>query len=348
MKNLLTSSFDYNLPAELIAQTPLEQRDRCRLMHFSKKSGKIEHLMFREIKKILRDGDRLVLNDTKVIPARIFGKKETGARIEFLFLEKIDDLCWKAMVKPAKRLHEGTCVRVNGLENVILCIDKVLPDGERIVRLQKNKENMNLGQLLNQYGHLPLPPYIERPESEIDREAYQTVYSKKQGAVAAPTAGLHFTDALLEELACSGIDISCLTLHVGAGTFRPVKVSDPRNHEMHEETYELTSQTVKEIEETRKNGGRIIAVGTTVVRVLEHCSLSGKLVPSCGKTKLMIFPSFKFRTVGGLITNFHLPMSTLLMLVCAFGGTNKVLAAYCEAVQKKYRFFSYGDAMLII
>lgn len=348
MTALSTSNFCYDLPAELIAQMPLKQRDNCRLLHLCKKSGSVEHLKFMDIKRLLRCGDRLILNDTKVIPARIFGKKETGAQIEFLFLEKIDELCWKAMAKPAKRLHEGARVRVTGLENTFLTIDKVLSNGERTIRLEENDEGLNLEQLLNRYGHLPLPPYIDRPDSEIDKEAYQTVYSKKPGAVAAPTAGLHFTDALLGELENSGIDISYLTLHVGAGTFRPVKVSDPRKHEMHEEIYELTPQTVREIEETRKNGGRVIAVGTTVVRVLEHCSSDGKLASSCGKTKLMILPPFKFKTVDGLITNFHLPLSTLLMLVCAFGGTSKVLKAYSEAVLKKYRFFSYGDAMCII
>ncbi|NLW31578.1 MAG: tRNA preQ1(34) S-adenosylmethionine ribosyltransferase-isomerase QueA [Fibrobacter sp.] len=348
MTVLNTSEFYYDLPSELIAQMPLKQRDKCRLLHLCRKSGSVEHLKFMDIKRLVRCGDRLVLNDTKVIPARLFGKKETGAQIEFLFLEKIDELCWKAMAKPAKRLHEGVRVKVNGVENTFLNIDKVLPDGERVIRLEENDEGFDMEQLLNRYGHLPLPPYIDRADCEIDKEAYQTVYSKKPGAVAAPTAGLHFTDELLGELVNSGIDISYLTLHVGAGTFRPVKVSDPRRHEMHEEIYELTPQTVREIEETRKNGGRVIAVGTTVVRVLEHCSSDGKLTSSCGKTKLMILPPFNFKTVDGLITNFHLPLSTLLMLVCAFGGTSNVLKAYSDAVLEKYRFFSYGDAMFII
>lgn len=347
MTDLRTTDFNYELPVELIAQEPLAQRDMCRLLHLGKNDGSVEHLLFRDIKNLLHKGDRLVLNDTKVIPARIFGEKETGAKVEFLFLEKVDELSWKAMVKPAKRLHEETRVKITGLDNTFFCIEKVLTDGERIVRLEDNGSGLTLEQLLDTYGHLPLPPYIERADCEQDRDAYQTVYSKKPGAVAAPTAGLHFTDTLMDELRNLGVDISYLTLHVGAGTFRPVKVSDPRKHEMHEERYTLTSDTVHEIEQTKRNGGRIVAVGTTVVRVLEHCSLSGKLEPSCGKTRLMIFPPYNFITVDALITNFHLPLSTLLMLVSAFGGRDHILAAYSEAVKEKYRFFSYGDAMFI-
>lgn len=340
--------FDYQLPPALIAQTPLEKRDACKLLHVNRDNGQIKDCQFTDILKYLKKGDRLIFNDTKVIPARIYGKKSNGVRIEFLFIEKIDELTWVSLVGPARRLPVGQAVEIENCPGVFLRVEDALSNGDRIVRLISDRLQ-SVEELLEQYGHLPLPHYIERSDNELDREKYQTVYAANSGAVAAPTAGLHFTDELIAQLGNAGIDISFLTLHVGIGTFRPVKESDPRKHPMHEERFILSQKTVNEIECTRKNGGRIIAVGTTVVRVLEHCALhNGILEAKSGKTRLLILPPYDFKVVDGLITNFHLPKSTLLMLVCALGGTEKVLKAYKAAVSMDYRFYSYGDAMLIL
>ncbi len=344
---LHTDQFDYDLPSELIAQFPMSKRDECRLLHIKKKCDKIDHCNFKDITSLLKKGDRLVFNDTRVIPARIYGHKENGLIIELLFVEKIDQLNWIALVGPARRLPIGSKVQVENCPSCFLKIMQVLPNGDRVVQLVGNGAE-SIGELLEKYGHLPLPHYIERNDNQGDRESYQTVYARKKGAVAAPTAGLHFTDELFKKLTLAGIDISFLTLHVGVGTFRPVKETDPRKHFMHEERYELSSETVEQITTTRKNGGRVIAVGTTVVRVLEHCAVNGTLQPGTGKTRLMILPPHDFKTIDGLITNFHLPKSTLLMLVCAFGGQKKTMDAYKVAVKDCYRFYSYGDAMLIL
>lgn len=345
---LRLEQFDYDLPQELIAQVPCEPRDRCKLIYVEKNTSNFSHCAFTDLVSLLRKGDRLVFNNTKVLPARIYGVKDNGITIEFLFTEKIDDFTWVALVGPARRLKIGASVAVKNCDGFRLQIVDVLPNGDRVVKLLGDGSR-TLEAIMEQVGHLPLPHYIERDDEQMDREAYQTVFAQKKGAVASPTAGLHFTDELIAKLTNSGVDTSFLTLHVGIGTFRPVKESDPSKHPMHEEYYELSQQTVEEINSTKRNGGRIIAVGTTVVRVLEHCSIeSGMLTPSTGKTKLMILPPFEFKTVDGLITNFHLPKSTLLMLVCAFAGIPTILAAYNEAIQKRYRFFSYGDAMLIM
>lgn len=345
--SLHTDQFDYDLPSGLIAQVPLSKRDECRLLYINKKCEKIDHRYFRDIISLLKKGDRLVFNDTRVIPARIFGRKENGLLIEFLFVEKIDQLNWIALVGPARRLRIGSMVQVENCPRCFLKIMQILPNGDRVVQLVGDGV-VSIEQLLENYGHLPLPHYIERNENHGDRESYQTVYARKKGAVAAPTAGLHFTDELFGKLSLAGIDISFLTLHVGVGTFRPVKEADPRKHLMHEERYELSAQTVEQIKTTRERGGRIIAVGTTVVRVLEHCALNGTLRSGVGKTRLMILPPYDFKIIDGLITNFHLPKSTLLMLVCAFGGQGKIMDAYRMAVEDGYRFYSYGDAMLIL
>lgn len=345
-----TDDYDYNLPEELIAQHPLAERDTCRLLAVKKSAGSIEHLNFTDIIKLLKQGDRLVFNNTRVIPARLYGVKENGVSIEFLFTEKIDRLSWKVIAKPAKRLKTGVIVNVSNSPGDKLRVVGVNDDGSRIVQLESPDTQCDLETVLEKYGHFPLPPYIERADTPEDRENYQTVFATRKGAIAAPTAGLHFTDSLIDNLKKAGVDTSFVTLHVGIGTFRPVQVSDPRNHPIHEEYYELSAGAASEIIETRKRGGRIIAVGTTVVRVLEHCAIinDGNLVASSGTTRLMVLPPYEFKIVDGLITNFHLPKSTLLMLVSAFATRDLVLKAYNEAINLKYRFFSYGDAMIII
>lgn len=344
-----TSDFDYNLPENLIAQKPLEHRDQCRLLHVDKNHSAVFHRTFTDLTGILKKGDRLVLNNTRVIPARLFCRKPNDLRIELLFTEKVNEITWKALMKPARRVRRGMVINIEGCSNARIRLEDVLDNGDRVVSLVSDIPGLTLQEILEKYGHMPLPPYIQREDRIEDREEYQTVFARNSGAVAAPTAGLHFTNDLLEKTKKMGVEISYLTLHVGVGTFRPVKELDPSKHPMHEEYYELPEKTASEINETRKSGGKIIAVGTTVVRVLEHCALSCEtLARSQGKTKLLIIPPYQFKVVDGLITNFHLPKSTLLMLVCAFGGTDLVLKAYNEAVIEKYRFFSYGDAMLLL
>lgn len=344
-----TVDFDYPLPEHLIASRPLEQRDLCRLLHLDRRSGAVSHHLFRDIAEFLKKGDRLVLNDTRVLPARLFCRKSNDLRIELLFSEPVEGNTWKVLMKPARRVKVGSQLEIEGCSDGVIRVDDVLADGDRVVTFISNDKNLTVQSMLEKFGHMPLPPYIRREDQEFDREAYQTVYGIKSGAVAAPTAGLHFTKELLSELSESGIDLSYVTLHAGIGTFRPVKEENPANHPMHEEYYELSQKTVEEILKTKENGGRIVAVGTTVVRVLEHCaSTYGQLRQSSGKTKLLILPSYRFKAIDGLITNFHLPKSTLLMLVCAFAGQKQVLDAYNQAVVKEYRFFSYGDAMLLL
>ncbi len=343
-----TDEFDYDLPQSLIAQEPLQPRDSCRLMYLHRSSGRIEHRTFRSLIEVLKPGDHLVFNNTKVIPARVLCRKATGAAVELFFLERIDSLLWTALVKPARRLPPGTIVWPEGFTEIELKIEEVCEDGyERKVRLVKGGESLD--QVIEKYGHIPLPHYIQRDDSELDHDLYQTVYASTPGAVAAPTAGLHFTAEMLEELAGRGIKSSFVTLHVGIGTFRPVQVEDPRLHDMHEERYELNKETADAINATWESGGRVIAVGTTVVRVLETCAESfHKVLPSTGRTKIMILPPYEFKAIDGIITNFHLPKSTLLMLVSAFSSREAILNAYREAVEKKYRFYSYGDAMLLL
>ncbi|MFP4012714.1 MAG: tRNA preQ1(34) S-adenosylmethionine ribosyltransferase-isomerase QueA [Chitinispirillaceae bacterium] len=345
---MLTDDFSYELPQDLIAQEPLAERDSCRLLLLHRNDGATEHLIFRDLLEKLRPGDRLVFNNTKVIPARVLCRKPTGASIELFFTERIDDSCWKALVKPARRVPPGSVICPENNSEIEIKIEEVLEEGyERKVSLLKGERSLE--EVIEKHGHIPLPHYIQRNSSDMDRELYQTVYARSAGAVAAPTAGLHFTEEMLEELGRKGVGRSFVTLHVGIGTFRPVQVDDPRKHDIHEEWFELNSETAAQINSTWEQGGRVIAVGTTVVRVLETCAVSNHRVrASSGKTRIMILPPWDFRALDGLITNFHLPRSTLLMLVSALSSRENILAAYSEAVEKKYRFYSYGDAMLII
>ena len=338
-----TDDFDYYLPEELIAQTPLEKRDESRLLVLDKQNGNIYHKKFYNIIDYLNPGDTLVLNDTKVIPARIIGiKEETNAVIELLLLKNTDSNYWESLAKPAKRVKIGTIVSFGDGLLKAKCI-KVLEDGIRIFELIYDGI---LYEILDKLGTMPLPPYIH--EKLDDQSRYQTVYAKNIGSAAAPTAGLHFTNDLLEKIKAKGVNIAYVTLHVGLGTFRPVNVSDVTKHKMHSEYYELNKENAALINETKNKGGKIVVVGTTTVRVLETVmSKYGELKPCSGFTDIFIYPGYKYKIVDNLITNFHLPKSTLIMLVSALAGKDKIMEAYNKAVQEKYRFFSFGDAMFI-
>ena len=340
---MTTKDFYYELPQELIAQTPLKDRTASRLLVLDRKSGEMEHRRFRDITEYLRPGDCLVMNNTRVIPARLYGVKEdTGGKIEFLLLNRIDLDTWEIILKPGKRGRKGARF-VFGDGALRAEITEVKPDGNRIVRFEYEGV---WEQLLDRLGEMPLPPYIK--EKLTDKERYQTVYSKIDGSAAAPTAGLHFTEELIEQIKDMGVNTAYLTLHVGLGTFRPVSVENVEEHVMHSERYEINEETADLINRTRENGGRVIAVGTTSVRTLETAAGDdGRLKAESGNTDIFIYPGYKFKAVDALITNFHLPESTLLMLVSAFAGKDKVFKAYEEAVKEKYRFFSFGDAMFI-
>ncbi len=338
-----TSDFYYDLPEELIAQTPVEPRDSSRMLVFDRKSGTTQHKHFYDIIDYLNPGDTLIVNDSRVLPARIYGtKKPTGANVEFLLLKQVKDKVWETLVKPGRKAKTGDSFSFgNGI--MTGTIVDVLEDGNRIVEF--SCEN-NFYETLDKIGQMPLPPYIH--EKLKDKERYQTVYSNELGSAAAPTAGLHFTNELLEKIRNKGINIGYVTLHVGLGTFRPVKVDDVTNHKMHSEHYEVPAETAKLIEETKNNGKRVIAVGTTSCRTLESVAKKyNKVVPCDGWTDIFIYPGFEFEILDGLITNFHLPESTLIMLVSAFAGYDKTMNVYKEAVQEKYRFFSFGDSMFI-
>lgn len=338
-----TSDFYYNLPKELIAQIPLEPRDTSKLLVLGRESGNIEHKHFYDIIDYLNPGDLLVCNDSRVLPARIFGiKDETGARVEFLLLKQISGNRWETLCKPGKKAREGAKFSFgNGIMSAT--VEKVNDDGNRIVSFECDD---NFFAVLDKIGQMPLPPYIT--EKLKDRERYQTVYSHELGSAAAPTAGLHFTDELLEKIKAKGVNVAYVTLHVGLGTFRPVKVDDVTNHKMHSEHYEIPEVTARLINETKKNGKRVIAVGTTSCRTLESvASFFGEIKPCNGFTDIFIYPGYEFKVLDGLITNFHLPESTLIMLVSAFAGYDNIMNAYNTAVEEKYRFFSFGDAMFI-
>lgn len=338
-----TDDFDYYLPEELIAQTPLEKRDESRLLVLDKQNGNIYHKKFYNIIDYLNPGDTLILNDTKVIPARIIGiKEETNAVIELLLLKNTDSNYWESLAKPAKRVKIGTVISFGDGLLKAKCI-KVLEDGIRMFELIYDGI---LYEILDKLGTMPLPPYIH--EKLDDQSRYQTVYAKNIGSAAAPTAGLHFTNDLLEKIKAKGVNIAYVTLHVGLGTFRPVNVSDVTKHKMHSEYYELNKENADLINETKNKGGKIVVVGTTTVRVLETVmSKYGELKPCSGFTDIFIYPGYKYKIVDNLITNFHLPKSTLIMLVSALAGKDKIMEAYNKAVQEKYRFFSFGDAMFI-
>lgn len=336
-----TSDFYYDLPEELIAQTPVEPRNSSRLMLIDKNSGKLKHKIFSDLTDYLKSGDCLILNDTRVIPARIFGvKQETGAVVEFLLLKQSENNVWQCLCKPGKRAKIGTKFTFG--EGLVDCeVIDVTEDGNRIIKFEcDSKEIYNI---LDKIGKMPLPPYIT---AELENgERYQTVYSRELGSAAAPTAGLHFTTEMLEEIKQKGVNVGYVTLHVGLGTFRPVKVDDVKNHKMHSEHYQISKETADLINETKKNGGRIISVGTTSTRTLESVATkNGCICEDEDDTSIFIYPGYEFKCVDCLITNFHLPESTLIMLVSALSGYDNVMNAYKVAVDEKYRFFSFGDA----
>ena len=335
-----TADYDYNLPADLIAQTPLERRDECRLLVLNRATGETSHHHFRDLLTQLRPGDLLVVNDTRVLPARLFGRKSTGGRVEVLLTRRRGDDAWDALTRPG--LPVGAVVSFP--DGLAATVRDSYPDGQRLLCF--NQAGAALDAALHAHGQLPVPPYVK---SSLKRpDDYQTVYARDEGSVAAPTAGLHFTPELLDRLAEHGIEREALTLHVGIGTFRPIKVDDPTQHQMHAEWFRLTPAVAEAINRAKDEGRRVIAVGTTVVRTLEWVAdESGRVVASEGETALFIRPGYRFRCVDALITNFHLPRSTLLMLVSAFAGREQILRAYAEAVRLRYRFYSFGDAMLI-
>ena len=339
-----TSDFYYDLPKELIAQTPVEPRDRSRLLLMDRRTGDITHKHFFDIIDCLNEGDLLVANDSRVLPARIYGiKDETGARVEFLLLRQISGNRWETLCKPGKKAREGAGFTFgDGLLRARVA--EVRDDGNRVVDFDCDE---NFFSTLDKIGQMPLPPYIT--EELKDKERYQTVYSHEPGSAAAPTAGLHFTEELMDRIRAKGVNIAYVTLHVGLGTFRPVKVDDVTKHKMHSEHYEIPAETARLINETKRNGGRVIAVGTTSCRTLESVATQfGKIMPCEGFTDIFIYPGYEFKVLDGLITNFHLPESTLIMLVSAFAGYDNVMNAYQIAVKEKYRFFSFGDAMCIL
>ncbi len=344
MSELKKSDFYFDLPQELIAQDPLEDRSASRLLVLNRKTGAVEHHTFREIMNYVRSGDCLVLNNTKVIPARLMGVKEdTGAAIEVLLLKRRDSDVWETLVKPGKKARPGAkivfgdgCLRAKVLD--------VVEEGNRLIRF--DYEGI-FEEVLDRLGEMPLPPYITHKLQ--DKNRYQTVYAKYEGSAAAPTAGLHFTEELLAQIEKMGVKIAYVTLHVGLGTFRPVKADNILEHHMHSEHYEVTPETAELINRTKESGGRVICVGTTSCRTVESAAdENGRVQPGCGDTEIFIYPGYRFKVLDCLITNFHLPESTLVMLVSALAGRENVLAAYREAVEERYRFFSFGDAMLVI
>lgn len=339
-----TSDFYYDLPEELIAQDPLADRSASRLLHLDRETGEIEHTDFKHITRYLKPGDCLVINDTKVIPARLYGNKVgTDAGIEILLLKRKGDNVWETLVKPGKKARPGTVISFGDGLLTGEVID-VVEEGNRLI--QFSYEGI-FEEILDQLGEMPLPPYITHKLE--DKNRYQTVYAKNEGSAAAPTAGLHFTEELLEEIRGMGVSIAHVTLHVGLGTFRPVKVDDVEKHHMHSEFYVVEEDQAKLINDTRKNGGRIISVGTTSCRTLESAADEfGNLQAKSGWTEIFIYPGYEFKIIDGLITNFHLPESTLLMLVSALAGKEHIMKAYEEAVRERYRFFSFGDAMLLV
>lgn len=333
--------FFYELPDDLIARQPTEKRRASRLLSLDGGSGELQHRSFVDVLDLVDEGDLMVFNDTRVIPARVFGQKSTGGKLEILVERVLDRTSVLAHVRSSKApkvgseviLEDGTCLTM-------------VARHEALFELQF-PESVSALEVLESIGHMPLPPYIDRPDSEADRERYQTVYGRKKGAVAAPTAGLHFDDALLEQLKSKGVRLAFVTLHVGAGTFQPVRVDDIYEHKMHSEVMELDAEVCALVNETKASGKRVIAVGTTSVRCLETAAQSGAIQPYQGDTNIFIYPSYQYKVVDALVTNFHLPESTLLMLVSAFAGYKNTMAAYQSAVEQRYRFFSYGDAMFI-
>jgi len=336
------SEFYYELPARLIAQNPLPERGQSRLLCLESANGGIVDRKFTDICTLLQPGDLLVFNNTRVVPARIFGTKPTGGKVEILIERVLNNGRVLAQVSASKPLRSGSTLMLDG--GVMAEVDGREGDFYRLCV----KDPRPITEILEDIGHIPLPPYIMRSDREIDRERYQTVYAEVDGAVAAPTAGLHFDRELLERIKELGVNSAYVTLHVGAGTFQPVRVDNIRDHRMHREYFEVSAQTCDQLRETRKRGGRVIAVGTTVVRCLEAVSQGGDITPYAGETDIFIFPGYEFRIVDVIITNFHMPESTLLMLVCAFAGKDHIFNAYRHAIDRQYRFYSYGDAMWLM
>ena len=337
------SDFNYELPEYLIAQHPYDKRDEARLMVLDKANQKIEHKVFKDVIDYLNPGDCLVINNTKVIPARLYGKKDTGANVEFLLLKRIEGDTWEAMVRPGSKLKSGAKV-IFGEGLLKATVLEVLENGNRKVEFEYNGI---FNEILDQIGLMPLPPYITEATRE-DNSKYQTVYAKYDGSAAAPTAGLHFTEELLEKIKEKGVEVANVTLHVGIGTFRPVKVENVEDHAMHSEHYYIKQEDVDKINNAKKNGKRVIAVGTTSCRVLESVAdENGMMKEVEGDTSIFIYPGYKFKCIDALITNFHLPESTLIMLVSTLAGKDFIMKAYNEAVEKEYKFFSFGDAMII-
>jgi len=341
------NDFFFELPAELIAQKPLESREHSRLLCIEKNTGRLDHKHFYGLPELLHEGDCLVLNNSRVLPARLMGRLDTGAGIEVLLLNEVTvprcTTMWECLTKPGKKTRPGTKLIFGGGELSATVVD-ITDSGNRIIKFSYDGVFL---EVLKKLGQMPLPPYIQ--EKLEDTERYQTVYSNAVGSTAAPTAGLHFTNKLLSEIKSKGVDILYLTLHVGLGTFRPVKTENIKDHQMHAEYCEISANTADAINKTKRNGGRVIAVGTTSCRVLESCSDEAGIVTAfSGFTDIFIYPGYKFKCIDGLITNFHLPESTLIMLVSALAGRENTLAAYEEAIRERYRFYSFGDAMLIV
>ena len=337
-----TADFDFYLPEELIAQTPLARRDGSRLLTLDRTTGEVGHRHFYDLPRFLRPGDCLVLNDSRVLPARLIGQRPTGGSCEVLLLVDRGEDQWECLVRPGRKLKPGAQVIFGGGALTAQIVGE-LEDGKRLVRF--HYQGIFL-EVLERLGRMPLPPYIK--EELADGERYQTVYSRVTGSAAAPTAGLHFTPELLERIQHMGVKVCCVTLHVGLGTFRPVKAEDIQDHEMHAEFCQISRESAEVINETKRNGGRVICVGTTSCRTIESFAAEdGTLMERSGWTNIFIYPGYRFKVLDGLVTNFHLPQSTLLMLVSALAGRENVLAAYQEAVRERYRFFSFGDAMLI-
>lgn len=334
-----TRDFDYELPEQLIAQYPLQKRTASRLLHV--KDGIFRDCMFNDLLTLVGPGDLMVFNDTRVIPARLHGQKQTGGKIEVLIERILNEHRALAHVRASKSPKTGTTLILEGKIEA-----GMLGRQGELFELEFQSDQTVL-QLLEQYGHMPLPPYIDRGDDLADQQRYQTVYADRPGAVAAPTAGLHFDEAMLDQLRQAGVEFGFVTLHVGAGTFQPVRVDDIKDHHMHSEYLEVSDEVIKQIEQTRSRGGRVIAVGTTAVRSLETAAQHGTLAPYRGETSIFIYPGYEFQVIDALVTNFHLPQSTLLMLVSALGGHKNIMQAYQHAVEQKYRFFSYGDAMFI-
>ena len=341
VESLKRSDFQFLLPQGLIAQQPLSQRSDSRLLRLSKSGGRFDDGYILDLPDLLREGDLLVFNNTRVIPARLFGRKETGGRVEIMLERMVDDSECLAQLRVSKSPREGSII--------ILEDDSQMEvTGREGSFFKLRLVGGALGEKLEKLGHMPLPPYIVREDTLEDRERYQTVYARHPGAVAAPTAGLHFDDVLLDQIESRGVERVEVTLHVGAGTFQPVRCDDIEDHRMHAERLEVSARVCEAVERARSRGGRVIAVGTTAVRSLETAASGGTLEPYAGDSRIFIYPGYQFRVIDGLLTNFHLPESTLLMLVCALAGTDQTLAAYQHAVAMRYRFFSYGDAMLVL